>query len=117
HAADATTAGFATGARVGEMTSTSARVWARLTNSTQRAPGNGQFENIDRKKKDTFPTPSNSETDQLQRACPPAAGQGRVRYSRSENLDGAKSTDWSNVTLDHDGIHHFDLTGLTPGAD
>jgi alkaline phosphatase D len=117
HAAETATVGFATGVRVGEMTSTSARVWTRLTRSKQRSSGNGQFENIDRKKKDTFPTPSDSVTDQLQGACPPAAGQVRVRYSKSENLEGAKITDWAKVSLDHDGIHHFDLAGLAPGTE
>jgi alkaline phosphatase D len=114
HAAEGSTVGFATGARAGEMTSTSARIWARLTKSPDRAPGNGQFENATRKKPDTAPTPADAEVDLLQGACPPAVGRVRVRYSVHGGLKDATSTEWTSVTLDRDGIHHFDLNGLTP---
>jgi alkaline phosphatase D len=117
HAADAPTVGFATGVRVGEMTSTSARIWVRLTKSPNRAAGNGQFENATRKKPDTAPTPTDAETDQLQGACPAATGRVRLRYSSMLARGGQGAIDWVDVTAEGDGIHHFDLAGLIPGMD
>ena len=114
---DAPKSGLATGVRAGEITATTARIWARLTRSATRAEGNGQYEKADKNaRKSQQPLPDR-DVDLLQGACPPVDGRLRVRYSRNAELGDAVVTEWADVTVANDSIHQFQLRNLEPAAD
>ena len=100
----------ATGVKVGEVTSDSAIVWMRVTESaTRRADGTvkrGRAEKVM-----TEPLDPNT----LQGSVPGALGRVRLRYSTAEDLSNARDSGWVEVTADDDYTHHFRLTGLEPG--
>ena len=94
----------ATGLRIGEVTDTSAIVWARLTaNATRRAVGSDA-------------SASEAAPDQLEGACPGAPGRMRLRYGIREDLRDATTTDWAEVSTSEDFTHHFALSGLKPAT-
>jgi alkaline phosphatase D len=98
----------ATGVRVGEVSENSALVWMRLTAKASR-------------KSDGVPpkeTPlKNAEPDTLEGACPGAPGKVRLRYGVSEDLAGAKSTPWIEVSAaTADFSHIFTLKDLQPAT-
>lgn len=101
----------ATGVKVGEVTQDSAIVWVRRTaNSTRNSEG------LKRIGRAGEPLPEGVEPDELEGAVPGAAGQVRVRYSKSEDLAEATATDWTSVSAETDFSHQFRLTGLQPGT-
>ncbi|MDB5325349.1 MAG: alkaline phosphatase [Phycisphaerales bacterium] len=106
----------ATGVRVGEMTSTSAIVWMRLTQAAIRnnqgllIPGKTDKKNRKTSVAATLPTA------QLEGACPGAAGKVRLRYAANEQLSDATTTDWVDVAEATDFTHKFQLSDLTPGT-
>jgi len=112
----ATAAFQAVGTRVGEVTSSSAIVWTRLTAHEKRnnegiiIPGRAQ----DYKGKDlpqvTVPVA------QLEGACPGIAGFVRLRYGTDESLRKATATPWTAVTESMDFIHQFKLNDLKPAS-
>ena len=65
----------ATGVKVGEVTDTSAIVWMRVTAKKER-----NKEGTIRKGKVGDPLPDNVKVDELEGACPGAAGQVRLRW-------------------------------------
>ena len=91
----------ATGLRIGEVTESSAIVWARLTATQVRRE---------------IETPSSPEAKAaailVEGACPGAPGQVRLRYGTQSELKDAAATDWVKVDADTDFIHHFALNGL-----
>jgi alkaline phosphatase D len=100
-AAEAPSARQATGARVGEVTPTSAVVWTRLTAAAARAQR---------------PTEFALAVDRLEGACPGAKGRVRLRYGTRKDLKGATTTEWADVTEAEDFIHKFPLKQLKPGT-
>jgi alkaline phosphatase D len=103
----------ATGVKVGEVTDTSAIVWTRLTASpTRKNDGVAMPKRVGKeaKKKLDLTVPA----DQIEGACPGAAGKIRARYGAKEDLSDAKETPWMEVTDATDFTHHFDLAGLKP---
>lgn len=110
------TAFQAMGTRVGEVTTSSAIVWTRLSELPKRnnegviIPGRAQ----DYKGKDlpqvTVPVA------QLEGACPGIAGFVRLRYGTDESLKKAQLTPWMSVSESSDFIHQFKLTGLKPAS-
>ncbi len=106
----------ATGVRVGEVTDTSAIVWTRLTaNAVRNNEGQVILGRVNGKKanelaKVTVPV------EQLEGACPGAAGRMRLRYASKEDLNDAITTEWVDVTESTDFIHQFALTKLQPGT-
>jgi len=117
-AADAVDAGphQATGVRIGEVTENSAVVWTRLTRHPERntrgvvIPGR-----MDDYRGRALPVPT-VPVDQLEGACPAAAGFIRLRYGRDASLADAKATEWMKVTEAQDGIRQFPLRGLEQGT-
>ncbi len=110
--------GFATGVRAGEMTDTTAHVWTRLTASSGRAPGNGQFEAAAKGGKRTKDILDDHAVDQLQGACPAATGRVRIRFRPAGTPQNAQTTtDWAGVSPATDGIHLFPLHGLQPATE
>ena len=105
----------ATGARVGEVTETTAVVWARLTKHAVRNNSGVVLTKPKGKqpKAQRQPVPPVHE---IEGACPAMAGRIRVRYGLREDLSDAVETPWADVTEAGDGIHHFKLTALKPGS-
>lgn len=104
----------AMGTRAGEATQDTARVWVRLTRRSDR--NSDGLEPMGRVKNDKAPQYSDAEVDAFTGACPPMAGRARLRYGRREDLRDAVTTPWVEVDAAGDGIAHFHLTGLEPGA-
>jgi len=103
----------AMGVKVGEVTATSAVVWTRVTRETAR---NNQGVVISGRVKKADPKPVTVPVDQLEGACPGAAGRVRVRYGTRADLSDAISTEWADVNADSDFVHQFALTGLKAGT-
>lgn len=106
----------ATGVRIGEVTHDSALVWTRLTRHAERnvrgvvIPGR-----MDDYRGRALPVPT-VPVDELEGACPAAAGFVRLRYGRDAALVDAMATEWMKVSAEEDGIRQFPLRGLEPGA-
>ncbi len=107
----------ATGVRVGEVTDTTAIVWTRLTKHGARNNAGVVFaakgKGAKGKNAPAEPVPPVAE---IEGACPAMSGRVRVRYGLSEKPGDATETPWADVTAEMDGIHHFKLTSLKPGA-
>jgi alkaline phosphatase D len=108
----------AMGTRAGEATDTTAIVWTRLTQQPTRNNAGVVLAGRarDRKKGDPPPAPLTVPVEQLEGACPGMAGRVRLRYGAREDLLGATTTDWADVSEAGDFIHQFRLNGLKPGA-
>jgi alkaline phosphatase D len=115
-AATATGPHQATGTRIGEVTATSAIIWTRLTAApTRNATGQDFTVNARTVPGDQLPKPE-GPVDALRGACPGAAGRVRLRYGPREDLTGATSTAWAEVTAANDCTHQFVLRDLRPGT-
>src|SRR5256885_1618056 len=90
-AADTPAPRQASGVKVGEVTDTTALVWARLTAEAARNADGAEA--VGRPAKDDTP-PSEAEARKLRGACPGAPGRIRVRYGRKPDLADARATDW-----------------------
>ncbi|GIW94599.1 MAG: alkaline phosphatase [Pirellulaceae bacterium] len=100
----------ATGVRVGEMTSHSAIVWTRLTGQPQR---NQQGILFDRRNR-SAPNAAQVPIDEIEGACPAAAGRVRLLYGAKADLSDARQLDWIDVADSDDGIHKFTVRDLVP---
>jgi alkaline phosphatase D len=101
----------ATGVRVGEITSTSAILWTRLTkHSTRNNKG------LVYKGKGTGQDPPTVEVpvSEIEGACPGEAGS--ILVSLSGGVKPAIATDWEPVTAETDFTHQFHLKNLTAGT-
>ncbi len=76
----------ATGTRVGEVTDTEAIVWTRLTANAAR---NNQGLNVGGRVNRNNPVAVTVPVEQLEGACPGAAGRVRLRYGTREDLSDA----------------------------
>ena len=105
----------ATGVRAGEVTDSTAIVWARLTKYATRNNGGVTFalEKGRNKGKAWRSVPPVAE---IEGACPAMSGQIRLRYGLKKDLSDAIETPWMQVNAEQDGIHHFKLTALKPGS-
>ena len=99
----------ATGTRVGEVSDSSAIVWTRLTKHAQRNQGGVAFP---KRAGGQNPQPVTVPVEQIEGACPGAAGRVRLRYGLREDLAGAAETDWIDVGEASDFIHQFQLSDL-----
>jgi len=99
----------ATGVKVGEVTDTSATVWARLTASGVRDADGEKI--VGKATKEDTPL-ADAEVRKLHGSCPGAEGRIRVRYGSKPDLAEAKATEWVEVTAKTDFTHQFALTGL-----
>jgi alkaline phosphatase D len=115
-AAELTEPRQATGVRVGEMTDTTAIARVRRTSTSQRnnkgvvIPGRATGKKQEDLAKVTVPV------EQLEGACPGAAGKVRLRYGAKKDLRDAIATEWVEVTEKTDFTHHFHLKNLKPGT-
>lgn len=117
----------ATGIKIGEVTPTSAIVWARLTKHSERNASDGPMVEIRyvenkhhvkarRGKVKAVVFPDDSTAEDLREAVPGAAGQCRVSY-RPVGQQVWKMTDWKAVDPDRDYTRQFHLEDLQPQAD
>jgi alkaline phosphatase D len=103
----------ASGVKVGEVTDTTAIVWTRLTASAER---NSRGVAISGRVGKGGPRPVTVPVDELEGACPGAAGRIRVRYAAGEDLQDAAETEWVDVNAETDFIHQFHLKDLRPAT-
>ena len=108
----------AMGTRAGEVTDTTAIVWTRLTAAAKRndvgvvIPKRAKGE----AKRGRDESKVNVPVDQLEGACPGAAGRVQLRYGTREDLSDAKVTDVAAALAENDFICEFKLSGLAPGT-
>lgn len=121
---------FATGIKIGEVTSSRALVWARLTRQPSRvgieAPlpevlyrdsKTGELFERTRGRPNADPVvtfPNGSDIDTIEGAAPGAPGEVRVMY-RPEGNTKWKATAWRSVGPEKDYIRQFELSALDPG--
>lgn len=101
----------ATGVKVGEVTSSTAVVWMRVTQRAERrADGVVRKGRPDRTKTETL------DPLTLEGSVPGAAGRVRVRYGTGEDLANAADTGWVDVDPNSDFTDQLPLTGLKPAT-
>lgn len=110
-AADKGAAHLACGVKVGEVTDTSAILWARLTAQPKRVSG---VKVVGRPKK--METPPIPDTAKLDGACPGANGWIRVQYGIGTEMKDLQTTYWE-MKAEDDFAHGFRLTNLKPDTD
>ena len=105
----------ATGVKVGEVTSSSAVIWTRVTESAERRadgdPARGRPE-----KTGAGETIVQIDPRTLQGSAPGAAGLVQLRHANNVNFMDPVSTGWIEVGLESDFTHHFRLDGLEPST-
>lgn len=99
----------ATGVKVGEVSTDSAVVWARLTRSQQR-----RADGIVRRARADRDNPETLDPTDLEGSVPGAPGNIRLVYSTSRDLADAVETDWLPALAENDFAVHFRLSGLAP---
>jgi alkaline phosphatase D len=105
----------ATGVRAGEVTDSTAIVWARLTKHATRNNDGVTFA-LEKGRNKSKTGRSLPPVAEIEGACPAMSGQIRLRYGLKEDLSDAIETPWIQVSVEQDGIHHFKLTALKPGS-
>ncbi|MEM8947156.1 MAG: alkaline phosphatase D family protein [Planctomycetota bacterium] len=114
----------ATGFRIGEVTSTSAILWTRLTLREQRNPADGptvtikyvddDFDKSQRRGKvEAVVYPEGVAVGDLRGAAPGTAGEVRVKY-RPPDTKVWSETKWQAVDAQRDFTHQFKIEGLVP---
>jgi alkaline phosphatase D len=114
----------ATGIKTGELTSTTAIVWTRLTRNEKRNPSDGPMVEIHVKgKRDRNNTgvtglsyPDGLTVADIRNAVPGTTGQVQIRYRLAGTKIVWSSTDWAAVDPKRDFVKQFQLTGLTPNS-
>jgi alkaline phosphatase D len=104
----------ATGARVGEITPSSAIVWARLTKHSVRNNGGVVFEGKGNRQK---PAVVDMDVAEIEGACPGAKGQIRLLYHPHADRTKAIQSPWRDVSEDTDFATHFSLSELEPATE
>jgi len=102
----------ATGVKIGEVDSTSAVIWTRVTEkAARRADGEERRGRPDRKapREDLDPR-------DLEGSTPGAPGRVQLSYGLAEDLSDAVETEWMPVVDEDDYTRQFKLTGLEPGS-
>lgn len=90
---------FATGVKIGEVTDSSAVIWARLTAAATRLdPGTG------------------TTATTLKGATPGIDGSMQIRYGTAQDLSSANSTGWVAVTSSTDFAKSIPISGLPPAS-
>lgn len=104
----------ATGVKVGEVTENSAIIWTRLTAKPTR---NNQGVVIpEQRGKEPRPKVTVA-VEEIEGACPGAAGRVRVRYGTQSDLSDAREMAWVDVSIETDFTHHFSIADLQPATE
>jgi alkaline phosphatase D len=107
---------MANGIKIGEVTSTSAIIWTRLTQNSERNLTGLSWPTVKSKKSESHAPsvmPKGQSLADMQDAVPGASGDVRVSWS----LDGkpAGATEWLAVDSNKDFTRQIQLTSLAPG--
>jgi len=104
---------MANGIKIGEVTSTTAIIWTRLTKNAERNVAGKPFpSNINKERKSA----SFDDLSLMEGAVPGVDGELRVTYWPVEHESQSKSADWQAVDSSSDFIHQFAIRDLIPGA-
>lgn len=103
----------ATGVRVGEVTTTSAIIWTRLTKHSTR---NNKGQVFRGKGKNQEPTTVEVPVADIEGACPGEAGFIRLFVNAESAPRVIMAHPWQPVTAETDFSHHFELQHLQPGT-
>jgi alkaline phosphatase D len=108
----------ALGAKIGEVSDTSAIVHTRLTASPQRNNRGYSFpiypHSLSREELRAIRMPDGLSVADLEGACPGRAGWVRLRYGTTATLDGSQMTPWERTVAASDFTAKFALRGLRP---
>ncbi len=122
---------FATGIKIGEVTSTEAIVWVRLTRNNTRVSKDAPMPRVsyvdkqtgepiekNSKKKGTpvVSFPEGSSINTIEGACPGSQGKARFKYRARDDQEWSQM-DWQVVDPEKDFTTQFMVSGLTPGEE
>ncbi len=110
------TLGQAMGTRAGEATDSTAIVWTRLTAAPIRNNDGVVVSGRAKDFKSKQLPEANVPVEQLEGACPGAAGKVRLRYSTQPDFGDAITTPWAEVSAENDFIYQFALKSLQAAA-
>ncbi|MGY8770230.1 MAG: alkaline phosphatase D family protein [Pirellulales bacterium] len=103
---------MANGIKIGEVHSTSAIIWSRLTKHAERNINGTPFNESNDKKQ--IPKPV-KDIDSMEAAVPGTSGEIRVTWS-SAKQDTKSTSDWKKVTAKTDFTSQLKLKDLLPGS-
>jgi alkaline phosphatase D len=102
----------ASGVKVGEVTSTTARIWARRTKAgVRRADGEMPLRGTVRARV----LPAGTDPATLEGSCPGDAGEVRLVVTTAGGKR-IQETKWTGVGPDTDFSHQFEVRGLSPAS-
>jgi alkaline phosphatase D len=109
---------LANGIKIGEVRSTSAIVWTRVTRDATRNEDGPTFIRTPGRRRDftlAEQMPEGATLEQMQFAVPGAPGEVRVVYSPAGG-DETRATPWREVRAEEDYTHQFGLEQLEPAT-
>lgn len=100
----------ATGVKIGELTPTTARIWARRTQASGR-----RVDGIPARREKPLPAPLGADPANFEGSCPGAEGALRliVKTSAGKKVWASK---WVDVAAGTDYAHQFEVNGLRPAT-
>ena len=104
---------MANGIKIGEVSSTSAIIWTRLTRHPERNVEGTPFpKNVNRARKSA----NFDDLSEMKGSVPGAAGEMRITYWPVKRESQRKSTKWLAVDTKSDFTRQFHISGLLPGS-
>ncbi|MBL8291512.1 MAG: alkaline phosphatase D family protein [Bryobacterales bacterium] len=100
----------ATGVKVGELTPTAARIWARRTRANAR-----RSDGIPARREKPLAAPTGVDPIDFEGSCPGADGALRLIVKTSAGKK-AWASDWVDVSASTDFAHQFEVSGLRPAT-
>ncbi len=99
--------------KIGEVSSTSAIIWTRLTKHPERNVNGTPFpKNVNDEEK-SLPV---EDLSKMEGSVPGAAGDVRVGYAPARGADKKRWTTWVSVDVEKDFTHQITLKELSPGT-
>ena len=102
----------ATGVKIGEVTSSTAIIWTRLTEETARRSDGIEL----RGRPDRDAPARDFDIRELEGSAPGAPGKIKLVYSKREDLSDPIVTEWETVLPEKDYTRKFKLKHLEPGT-
>jgi alkaline phosphatase D len=104
---------MANGIKTGEVSSTTAIIWTRLTKHPERNIKGTPFpKNVNRKRKSL----QFDDLAKMEGSVPGAVGEVRITYWPKLDKSKRKSTEWKSVIAKKDFTRQIQITGLSPGT-
>ncbi|MBI1353502.1 MAG: alkaline phosphatase [Acidobacteria bacterium] len=102
----------ATGVKIGEVSDTTAIVWTRVTERSERSSeGPVRRGRANRDKRET-----DLDVEALEGSAPGAPGKVKLRYGTTPELTNAIETHWKSVRAEDDYTYQFHLKELQPAT-